>query len=164
MAVGQIIIGEILEHKLIYTLNYWLKNDNGDVVDTSEGGEPMVFMEGSTNVIPGMLKAVEGRKEGDKLEVSIPAELAYGQHKAELMSKVPASSFDGVEDVVVGMKFQTNTGGEAQIVQVVEVGKEEVTIDANHPLAGLALNFDIEIVKIRSASDSEISAENQLSK
>jgi len=135
--------------KKVYTINYWLKNDNGEVVDTSEGGEPMVVQPGKANVIPGLIKAVEGRKEGDKLEVLIPPELAYGSHKSELQSEISVSSFDGVEQVVKGMKFQTNTGGEAQVVQVVAVNGDTATIDANHPLAGLSLNFDIEIVSVK---------------
>jgi len=153
------VLGVILEKKLIYTLNYWLKNEKGDVVDTSEGGEPMVFMDGSRNVIQGMHKAVEGRKEGDKLEVLIPPELAYGKRISDLVSVVPASSFDGVQDVVKGMKFQTNTGGSAQVVHVTKVENDNVTIDANHPLAGLSLNFDIEIVKIREATELEVLAD-----
>ena len=153
------VLGEILQKKLIYTLNYWLKNDNGDVVDTSEGGESMVFIDGSKNVIQGMHKAVEGRKEGDKLEVLIPPELAYGKRLSELVSIVPVSSFDGVHEVEKGMKFQTNRGGSAQVVHVTKVENDNATIDANHPLAGLSLNFDIEILEIREATELEILAD-----
>lgn len=142
--------------KKVYIVDYWLKNSDGVVVDTSEGGEPMVFIEDGKNVVPGMLKAVEGRNEGDKLEVVIPPELAYGRHDSALISQVPLSVFEGVDQVVKGMKFQTNGGDDAQVVQVVDVTKDQVSIDANHPLAGIALNFEIEIIKIRSATPSEI--------
>jgi len=138
-----------MTEKKVYTINYWLKNGAGEVVDTSEGGEPLVVRSGAANVIPGLIKAVEGRKEGDKLEVLIPPELAYGSHKPELQSEISVNAFDGVEQVVKGMKFQTNTGGEAQVVQVVAVNGDKATIDANHPLAGLSLNFDIEIISIK---------------
>jgi len=138
-----------MTEKKVYTINYWLKNGAGEVVDTSEGGEPLVVRSGAVNVIPGLIRAVEGRKEGDKLEVLIPPELAYGSHKPELQSEISVNAFDGVEQVIKGMKFQTNTGGEAQVVQVVAVNGDKATIDANHPLAGLSLNFDIEIISIK---------------
>jgi len=142
-----------VKDKMVYTVNYWLKNEAGEVVDTSEGGEPMVFKQGSVNVIKGLQQAVEGRNAGDKLDVVIPPELAYGKHDPALMSQIPVSSFDGVEQIVKGMKFQTNTGGEAQVVQVVAVDEKEVTVDANHPLAGLALNFELEIIKVQESVD-----------
>lgn len=144
--------------KKVFTLNYWLKNPNGEVVDTSEGGEPMVFIEGSRLVIPGLQKAVEGRSVGDRLDVTIPPELAYGEHQKDLVNEVPASMFDGIDEVKPGMKFQTNTGEQTQVVQVVSVKDGKVIIDANHPLAGLTLNFEIEIINIREANQDEIAS------
>jgi len=138
----------------IFTLNYWLKNPDGEVVDTSEGGEPLSFVEGSAQVIPGLQKAVEGRSIGDRLDVTIPPELAYGAHQDELVNQVPASLFDGVEELKPGMKFQTNTGEQTQVVKVLSVESGMVTVDANHPLAGLTLNFEIEILDIRQAQES----------
>ncbi len=137
----------------VYTLNYWLKNPNGDVVDTSEGGEPLTFVEGSKTVIAGLQKAVEGRSIGDRLDVTIPPELAYGRHDASLVNDVPVSLFDGVDELKPGMKFQTNTGEQTQVVKVIKVEKGQVTVDANHPLAGLTLNFELEIINIQNASD-----------
>jgi len=145
-----------MEQKKVYTLNYWLKNDVGDVVDTSDGGVPMVFMQGSKSVIPGIQKAVEGRVEGERLDVVIPPELAYGRHDPELVSIVCASLFDGVDHISPGMKFQTQTGKEAQVVQVTKVEGDQVTIDANHPLAGLTMNFELEIVSLRVATEAEL--------
>lgn len=147
-----------MSDNLVYTLNYWLKNSEGNVVDTSEGGVPMVFMQGCKNTIQGIQNAVEGRSIGDKIEAIIPPELAYGAHNAELVSVVPQSVFDGVEQVSVGMKFQTNAGGDAQVVKVVAVKNKEVTIDANHPLAGLTLTFELELIDVRNST-----AEEQLS-
>lgn len=147
-----------MTEKLIYTLNYWLKNDDGEVVDTSEGGIPMVFMQGSSSVISGIHKAVEGKSEGDRLEVVVPPEMAYGRHDPGLLSVVSASVFEGIDTVVPGMKFQTNTGSEAQIVKVVKVDGDQITIDANHPLAGLTMNFELEILGLRLASEQELQA------
>jgi FKBP-type peptidyl-prolyl cis-trans isomerase SlyD len=142
--------------KLVYVLNYWLKNAEDVVVDTSEGGVPMMFMQGSKNIIQGIQDAVIGRVAGDRIEAIIPHQLAYGAHNPELVSNVPQSVFDGVEKVSVGMKFQTNTGGDAQVVKVVAVTNEEVTVDSNHPLAGLTLKFELEVVDVSTATEEEL--------
>jgi FKBP-type peptidyl-prolyl cis-trans isomerase SlyD len=138
-----------------YTVNYWLMNEAGEVVDTSEKGEPMVIVPGSTTSIEGLQKAVDGRSVGDRIEVTIPPELAYGVHNAEFISEVDIAMFDGIEKVVPGMKFQTNTGEQTQIVQVMEVDGNRVVVDANHPLAGLPLVFELEIVSVEDIEASE---------
>ena len=137
-----------MSEKEVYKVNYWLKNAEGGVVDTSEGGEPMVIEQGNSAVIEGLQRAVVGRQPGERLEVTIPPEMAYGAHNPEFISQIPISAFEGVEDVVEGMKFQTNTGNEAQVVQVVKVEKDHVLVDANHPLAGISLNFELEILEV----------------
>lgn len=144
--------------KKLYVVNYWLKNPLGEVVDTSEGGQPMIFVEGSSRVIEGIQKAVAGRQIGDMIEVTIPPEMAYGEHRQELVAQMPVSAFDGVSDIAVGMKFQTNTGGQAKVVKVTKVQGDQVTVDGNHPLAGITLNFDLEILDVRPAEASDIEA------
>lgn len=142
--------------KKIYTVNYWLKNTAGEVVDTSENGQPMTFIEGSNQAIQGIQEAIVGRDVGDLIEVTIPPQLAYGEHLPELVSKMPLSAFEGVDDILVGMKFQTNTGGEAKIVKVVDVKPDGVTVDGNHPLAGLTLIFDLELLDVKDATEEEL--------
>jgi len=142
--------------KLVYVLNYWLKNAEDVVVDTSEGGVPMMFMQGSKNTIQGIQDAVKGRIAGDRIEATIPPELAYGTHNPDLVSTVEQGVFDGVEQVSVGMKFQTNAGGDAKVVKVIAVKNKEVTIDANHPLAGLTLKFELELIDVREATEEEL--------
>ncbi len=140
----------------VYSINYNLRNAEGVVVDTSEGGEPLTFLEGSGVVVKGVEQALKERRAGDVLDVTIPPELAYGVHNPDYLQEVPKSLFDAVEDVVVGMKFQTNTGDQTQVVKIVKVGADSVTVDANHPLAGFTLFFDIEILSVRDASDEEV--------
>jgi FKBP-type peptidyl-prolyl cis-trans isomerase SlyD len=147
-----------MQRPMIYTVHYRLKNRAGEVVDTSEGGEPLHFLEGSDHVIEGIQKAVRGRSPGDCLEVTVPAALAYGEHNPELVRKLPRSAFEGVENLQVGMKFQTNTGDEAQVVQVVGIDGNLIRVDANHPLAGFTLYFDLEIISAREATDDEVAA------
>lgn len=140
----------------VFTVHYVLKNRIGELVDTSEGSEPLHFLYGSPEIIEGIQEAVKDRKVGDCLEVTIPPEMAYGEYRDELVRKVPRSLFEGVEHLDVGMRFQTNSGDEAQVVQVVAIDGNLVKVDANHPLAGFTLYFDLEIVGRREATEDEI--------
>ncbi|GHD39897.1 FKBP-type peptidyl-prolyl cis-trans isomerase SlyD [Marinobacter persicus] len=141
----------------VFTVHYVLKNKLGELVDTSEGSEPLHFLYGTPDIIEGIQKAVKDRNVGDCLEVTIPPEMAYGEYREELVRKVPRSLFEGVENLQVGMKFQTNSGDETQVVQVVGIDGNLVRVDANHPLAGFTLYFDLEIVGRRDATEDEIS-------
>ncbi|MAA64729.1 MAG: peptidylprolyl isomerase [Alteromonadaceae bacterium] len=145
-----------MERSSVYTVHYRLKNRAGEVVDASDGGEPLCFLQGAGNVIQGIEEAVRNRGIGDCLEVTVPAEMAYGEPDPALIRKVPRSAFAEVEDLKPGMKFQTNSGDEAQVVQVVSIDGNLVKVDANHPLAGFTLYFDLEIVDKRPATDDEI--------
>lgn len=147
-----------MQRPAVYTVHYRLKNRAGEVIDTSEGGEPLTFLQGSGSTIRGIQEAVKGRGPGDCLEVTVPPEMAYGEHDPELVRKVPRSAFEGIEDLQIGMKFQTNTGSDAQIVQVVGIDGKLVRVDANHPLAGFTLYFDLEIIQVREATDEELAA------
>lgn len=140
----------------VFTVHYVLKNKIGELVDTSEGSEPLHFIYGSPDIIEGIQKAVKDRNVGDCLEVTVPPEMAYGEHNPELVRTVPRSMFEGVENLQVGMKFQTNTGDEAQIVQVVSIDGNLVKVDANHPLAGFTLYFDLEVIGRREATEEEM--------
>lgn len=145
-----------MSNPFVFTVHYVLKNKLGELVDTSEGSEPLHFLQGSPEIIEGIQRAVSDRNVGDCLEVTIPPELAYGEHREELVRTVPRSLFEGVENLQTGMKFQTNTGDEAQVVQVVAIDGNLVKVDANHPLAGFTLYFDLEIVGKREATEDEV--------
>ncbi|OEY66875.1 FKBP-type peptidyl-prolyl cis-trans isomerase [Marinobacter sp. X15-166B] len=147
-----------MQKSAVYTVHYRLKDQQGKVVDTSEGSEPLHFLLGTDRVIKGIQEAVRDRGPGDCLEVTIPPAMAYGEHQAELVRKVPRSAFEGVENLHVGMIFQTNTAAEAQVVKVVGIDGNLIRVDANHPLAGLTLYFELEIVARRDASEDEIEA------
>lgn len=140
----------------VFTVHYVLKNKIGELVDTSEGSEPLHFLYGSPEIIKGIQEAVKDRNAGDCLEVTVPPAMAYGEHRADLVRKVPKSMFEGVENLHVGMKFQTNTGDNAQVVQVMGIDGNLIRVDANHPLAGFTLYFDLEIIERREATEDEI--------
>jgi len=146
---------QIAKDKVV-SIDYTLTNDAGEVLDSSEGAEPMVYLHGADNIIPGLEKELEGRKAGEALKVSIEPTDGYGEFNPELTQVVPSSMFEGVEKIEVGMQFQAETPDGVQVIRIAEVEGDNVTIDGNHPLAGQQLNFDVKVTEVRDASDEEL--------
>ncbi|AYF74843.1 peptidylprolyl isomerase [Nocardia yunnanensis] len=141
----------------VVSIEYTLTDDDGEVLDTSVGDEPLVYLHGAENIVEGLERALEGRKPGDELEVVVEPEDGYGDYLVELVSTVERDAFVGVEDLEVGMEFEAEApDGESQIVVVRAVDGDEVTIDANHPLAGQRLHFKVKVLDIRDASEDEL--------
>jgi len=145
----------IAKHKVV-SIDYTLTNDAGDVVDSSAGGDPLVYLHGMRNIIPGLENALEGKSAGDTLQVTIAPEDGYGERVDAMVQTVPRELFQGVDQLEVGMQFQANTDSGVQVVTITAVDGDEVTVDGNHPLAGENLNFDVTVVDVRDASDEEI--------
>jgi len=141
----------------VVTIHYTLTNDQGEELDSSrvEGREPLSYLEGAQNIIGGLESALSGKDSGDQVKVSVDPAEGYGEKNDELIQPVPRSAFEGVDTIEPGMQFQAQTPGGPQIVRVVEVSDESVTIDANHPLAGERLHFDVEVIESRPATDEE---------
>ncbi len=140
----------------IVTLNYTLTDDENKTLDTSVGGEPLVYLHGAQNIIPGLEEALEGKKQGDKFKVSITAEKAYGEHMEEMIQNIPKNQFPPGQDLQPGMKFQANSPQGPIVLTVIEVGETDILVDGNHPLAGENLNFDVEVAEVRSATEEEL--------
>jgi peptidylprolyl isomerase len=123
--------------------------DDGTQFDSSAGRDPLAFELGSGQVIPGFDKAVDGMTVGDSKTVNIPAEDAYGPHQSTMVQDVPKSALPDDMEPAEGMGLQAQ-GPDGQLVNLVitEVKEDSITVDGNHPLAGKALNFDIELVSI----------------
>lgn len=122
---------------------------DGSLFDTSEGHEPLEFELGSGQVIVGFDEAVTGMEPGEKKTVLIPVEKAYGEHNSDLVMTVPQEQVPPDLNPEVGMRLEVGgPGGEIMLVTVVETNDEHVILDANPPLAGEALNFDLELVSI----------------
>ncbi len=140
----------------VVSLDYTLKNDAGETLDSSEGKQPLAYLHGHRNLIRGLEKALDGRSSGDSFEVSVDPEEGYGAHNPQLVQTVPRSAFEGIDDIQPGMRFQT--GGEAgpMVVRVVEVSPEDVTIDGNHELADQTLNFSVTVMDVREATAQEL--------
>ncbi|MFN3236475.1 MAG: peptidylprolyl isomerase [Pseudomonadales bacterium] len=135
-----------------YKLDYVLRNTEGDMVDSSAGGEALQFIEGDGTMIPGLEKAVRGKEPGDEFTVTIGPEDAYGWPQKQLIRTVAKDMIQSdAEEIEVGMIFQLGSGAESQVAKVVEVEQDTVTIDANHPLAGLTFVFDIAVIEARDA-------------
>lgn len=137
--------------------HYTLTNEGGDVIDSSrERDEPLAYLHGAGNIVPGLEKAMVGREVGDSFKVSVEPQEGYGPRHEEMMQTVPRNAFQGVEEVKPGMQFQANGPQGQVLVTVVEANDEEVKVDGNHPLAGQTLNFDVEVTEVREATEEEL--------
>ena len=130
-----------------FTFHYWLKNSEGKVVDSSEGGEPLVLQQGSKKIVPGLETAMLQKQAPAKFDVLVSADQGYGRLDPKLVQRLPVSAFDGIEHVEVGMMFQSGSGQDSDVVRVVHVDDKGVIVDANHPLAGMELFFEVELLK-----------------
>ncbi len=140
----------------VVAFHYTLTNNAGEVLDSSEGREPLTYLHGAGNIIPGLEKELEGRAAGEKLTATIEPGDGYGEKQDQLVQQVPRDAFQGVESVEPGMQFQAQTEGGPLMVTVTGVEGDTVTVDGNHPLAGQTLNFDVEIATVREASEEEV--------
>ena len=141
----------------VVSINYTLKDDDGQVLDSSEGREPLAFIQGIGAIIPGLEQALEGREQGENLAVSLTPEEAYGEYNDELIVSVPKDRFPEPEQLEVGGQVQAQTAdGGVQILTVAEIGEEDVSLDANHPLAGQGLHFHVSIEEVREATQEEL--------
>ncbi|MEI8594577.1 peptidylprolyl isomerase [Photobacterium sp. Hal280] len=140
----------------VVSLAYQVKTEEGVVVDESTTEAPLDYLHGHSNLIVGLENALEGREVGDKFEVTVAPEEAYGEHHEEMVQRVPAEVFQGVDEITVGMRFLADTDQGPIPVEVTEVDGDEVVVDGNHMLAGQTLTFNVEIVATRAATEDEI--------
>ncbi|WP_110656409.1 peptidylprolyl isomerase [Salinicola halimionae] len=141
----------------VVAFHYTLTNDAGEVLDSSEGRDPLTYLHGSGNIIPGLEKELEGHGSGDKLKVAVAPDEGYGEVQPALVQEVPRDAFQGVDEVEPGMQFQAQTQEGPLMVTITKVEGDTVTVDGNHPLAGEKLNFDVEIAEVREATEEEVS-------
>lgn len=146
-----------IDDKTVVSIHYTLKNDTGEVLDTSEGEAPLAYLQGASNIVAGLENALLGKQAGDKLDVNVSPEDGYGPQREELVQKVPHENFQGVgSEIQVGMQFMAQAPWGEQPVTVLAVEEDGVTLDGNHPLAGQTLNFAVEVVEVRAATEEEI--------
>jgi FKBP-type peptidyl-prolyl cis-trans isomerase SlyD len=145
-----------IAHEKVVSIHYTLTNKEGTVLDSSSGSEPLAYLHGFGNIIPGLENALEGKEKGEKLTVSVEPEQGYGARDEQLVQAVPRSAFKGVEELAPGMQFQAQGPQGSRLVVVTQVAQDVVTVDANHPLAGQTLQFEVEISEVRDATAEEL--------
>lgn len=145
-----------IKNDSVVSIHFGVSEVDGNALDSTENGVPLEFIQGSHYLVPGLEAELEGKQVGDKFDVELEAKDAYGIFQDELVQQVPRSLFEGVDEIEVGMSFQAETDQGPRSVEVTEVNDENVSIDANHPLAGMALRFVGEVVGIRVASEEEL--------
>ncbi|MEJ6773377.1 MAG: peptidylprolyl isomerase [Porticoccaceae bacterium] len=139
------------------SFHYTLTDDDGQTLDSSAGKDPLAYLHGAGNIIPGLESALAGKSVGDAMVVAVTAAEGYGEVQKELIQEVPRDAFQGVDSIEVGMQFEAQTGqGGTVPVTVTAVTDEIVTVDGNHPLAGKNLNFDVSIEDVRDATEEEL--------
>jgi FKBP-type peptidyl-prolyl cis-trans isomerase SlyD len=141
----------------VVIIHYTLRNDAGETLDSSAGGDALAYLHGHGNIVPGLEKALEGRQAGDRLSVKVEPAEGYGVRDAALVQKLPRRQFGGASKLQPGMQFHARTSqGHTRTVTVTRVQGDMVTVDGNHPLAGQNLHFDVEVTEVRDASEEEL--------
>lgn len=146
---------QIAENSAV-AFHYTLTSDAGEVIDSSEGREPLAYLHGSGSIVPGLENAMTGRSAGERFTVKVSPEEGYGEHHEGMVQQVPRSAFQGVDQLEVGMQFQARGPQGVMSVTIAAIDGDEVTVDGNHPLAGQNLNFAIEVVSVRAATEEEL--------
>ena len=144
-------------NRSVVTFHYTLRDSEARLLDTSDGGEPISYMEGAGQIIEGLEEQLRGVAAGVKRCVAVPAVKAYGLRDESQVQRVPRAALPVEGELRPGDRFQAGEDRFAPVVMVVKIEGDEVLLDANHPLAGVDLVFDVEIVAVRPATAEEIS-------
>ena len=140
---------------LVATIDYKLTDDTGEVLDTSEGEEPLQYIHGHGNLIPGLEQELDGKEPGDSLTAVVGPEDAYGVYDEELVFSVEKDRFDDASELEVGTHFQAEIGDEVKLCTVIEMSDDDLKVNANHPLSGMTLHFEVTVREVRAASEEE---------
>ena len=140
----------------VVTFHYALRGEDGELIESSAGKDPVIYMHGHANIVPGLEREMTGKQSGDKFTSNVPPELAYGPHDPNAVQRVPTKHLATKGRIEPGQMVAVNTREGERYARVVKVGHFNVDLDLNHPLAGKALVFDIEVVDVRAATEEEI--------
>ena len=147
----------LIGNNLVVSINYVLKNDQGETMDASPEGEPLSYLHGASGIVPGLENELTGKTEGAHFEVTIKPEEAYGERIPELIQDIPVAQFPTEPALEIGMQFNAETANGPVSVTVTAINGDTVTVDGNHPLAGHVLHFTGTVESIREASEEELS-------
>lgn len=146
---------QISDSKVVY-IHYTLTNATGELLDKSPEEEPLGYIHGAGNIIPGLENALQGLVAGDERDVEVEPEHGYGARDESLVQDVPQGAFEDVEDLTPGMRFQAESDQGMRVIEVVAVEGDVITVDGNHPLAGETLSFKVKVDRVRDASAEEL--------
>jgi FKBP-type peptidyl-prolyl cis-trans isomerase SlyD len=138
------------------TVQYTLKDDDGVIVDTSNGREPLNYIHGTGGLLPGFEAALDGKSQSDVISFTLAPKDGYGERNESLIFSLPKERFAEIEDLREGLQFAVNGPQGAMVMTVTNVGDNDVTLDGNHPLAGNTLHFEVEVLEVRDATEEEI--------
>lgn len=147
-----------VEKDRVVSIHYTLRDESGEVIDTSKGRDPLEYVHGAGHIIPGMEKALEGKEAGDNFSVIVEPEDGYGNRDESLVYSVPREQFTGIGEIQVGMTFQVQTEAGPVLANVAHLEEDSVLLDGNHPLADMKLSFDVSVEKVREATQEELTA------
>lgn len=145
-----------IAERTVSLFHYTLTNPAGEVIDASPQGQPLAYLHGAGNIVPGLENAMTGRDVGDRFDVVVSPAQGYGERNPELVQVVPRAAFQGVDVIEPGMQFQAQGPHGTMLVTVAAVDADNVTVDGNHPLAGQPLHFAIEVAQVRAATAEEL--------
>jgi FKBP-type peptidyl-prolyl cis-trans isomerase SlyD len=140
----------------VVSVHYTLKDKDNLILDSSKGTDPLVYIHGAGNMIPGFEAALEGKTTGEKLAFTLAPEQAYGVWESALVQSVPKSEFPDADNIQVGIQFQTESDHGPLVVTVTEIKEHDIIIDGNHTLAGQTLCFEVEVLELRAATADEL--------
>lgn len=145
-----------IKNDMVVQFNYTLRDEQGEVLETNEGLDPIAYLHGHDNMMPGVEDAIAGKAGGEKFSVTLAPETTYGIRDEEAIQRVSVKHLQGEKVWKAGMHALLSTDQGQRQVTVIKVGKFMATVDVNHPLAGRELGFDIDIVEARDATAEEI--------
>lgn len=146
-----------IAEKTVAHFDYTLTDPSGTTIDSSAGREPLGYLHGFGNIIPGLEAHLVGKQVGDEFTVTVPAADAYGERDPAMVQAIPRGAFPAEANIEAGQQFQARSpDGQARVVTVTKVEPEEITVDANHPLAGVPLTFAVKVTAVRAATDEEL--------
>ncbi|MDR2534844.1 MAG: peptidylprolyl isomerase [Treponema sp.] len=146
----------IITKDRVISIDYTLTDKKNQRLDSTADSEPFIYLHGHKNIIPGLERALEGKTQGDRIHLTIPAADAYGERDDELIVQIPLENFEDSEHIETGMQFEAQTPEGLRVLTVSGVAGDMVTVDGNHPLAGLDLTFDVTVMDIREANPEEL--------
>ena len=146
---------KIAENKVV-VMHYAVSDSEDTLIDSSYDHQPLAIIQGTGYMIPGLEEALNGHQAGDTFEVEVPAAKAYGERHDGFVQTVPKAMFEGIDELQVGTQLRATTEEGEQTVIVIDVQEDEITVDGNHPLAGIDLKFDVEILEVRDATEEEL--------